>query len=72
MKTMSAIPGFLTMHEVAERLGIVHSGVARYVRIGKLPSVVVGQQKLIPEKSLEMFDKQPVGRPPKKNSQPVL
>ena len=69
---MSAIPGFLTMHEVAERLGIVHSGVARYVRIGKLPSVVIGQQKLIPEKALENFDKKPVGRPAKKISEPAL
>ena len=71
MKTMSALPGYLTMHEVAERLGSVHSGVARYVRMGKLPSVVVGQQKLIPAEAIEAFEKQPVGRPSKKISQPV-
>lgn len=65
MENVSAIPGYLTMTEVAERLGIVHSGVARYVRIGKLPSVVVGQQKLIPEQALDKFRPRPVGRPAK-------
>ena len=65
---MSAIPGYLTMHEVAERLGIVHSGVARYVRLGKLPSIVIGQQKLIPAEAIEKFEPRPVGRP---SRQPV-
>ena len=66
MKAMSQIPGFLTMHEAAERLGIVHSGVARYVRLGKLSAVTVGQQKLIPEQALEQFHPKPAGRPKEK------
>lgn len=60
---MSAIPGYLTMQEAAERLGIVHSGVARYVRQGKLPCAKVGQQKLIPERAVAEFEPRPVGRP---------
>lgn len=69
---MSQIPGYLTMSEVAERLGIVHSGVARYVRLGKLPSVAIGQQKLIPESALERFQPQPVGRPVQKTKTAAL
>lgn len=63
MKLVSAIPGYLTMQEAAERLGIVHSGVARYVRKGRLPCAQIGQQKLIPEKAISDFERRPVGRP---------
>jgi excisionase family DNA binding protein len=61
---MSAIAGFLTIQEVAERLGISHSIVARYIRQGKLSAVTVGQQKLIPEPALSNFHRNKRGRPP--------
>jgi hypothetical protein len=64
--------GLRAMGAEAERLGIVHSGVARYVRIGRLPAVEFGQQKLIPETAVEAFKPRPVGRPSKKTQTAAL
>jgi len=71
MQTVSAIAGFLTIHEVAAMYGVSHSLVARYVREGRLAAVTVGTQKLIPESSAKSFQRREVGRPRKEISQPA-
>ena len=60
---VSAIPNYMTLYEVAERLGICYSLVARYVRDGRIKSVTVGNTKLVTEDSLDDFKPRPVGRP---------
>lgn len=60
---MSAIPGFSTIREVADRLRVDHSTVARYVRQGLLTAVDVGNQKLIQNDQLDQFRKPLPGNP---------
>ena len=61
---MSAVPGFVTLKEAAERLRVSHSRVASFVRQGRLQAVSLGQQKLIPESALSAFRRGKPGRPP--------
>jgi excisionase family DNA binding protein len=63
MSTMSILPGFLELHEVAKRLHVSHSMAARYVRDGRIKSVEVGNVKLVPKNALEGFKKKPRGNP---------
>jgi hypothetical protein len=63
MSIMSAIPGYLNLNELAIRLGVCYSQAARYVQHGALPSVAVGNSKLIPVSALDDFEKKPRGNP---------
>jgi len=63
MENRVELTDFLTIGEAAERLGIAHSGVARYVRQGRLPHARKGRQKLIPERAVAEFTPRPAGRP---------
>jgi excisionase family DNA binding protein len=65
MQTMSAIDGFLTIHEVAAMYGVSHSIVARYIRENRLTAVTIGNQKLVPEPAAKAFQRREVGRPKK-------
>ena len=69
MENVSAIAGFLTLHEVADMFGVSHSQVARYVRQKRLKAVEIGNQKLVPEDAAKSFERQEVGRPKKKTCQ---
>ena len=71
MENVSAIAGFLTIHEVAAMYGVSHSLVARYIREGRLNAVVVGNQKLVPEHAAKDFHRREVGRPRKEIPQPA-
>jgi excisionase family DNA binding protein len=70
MAEMSAIPGFLTLHEVADLLGVCHSQVARDVRNGKIPATRLGQQALIPETLAKELAERRKRNPPKRGPKP--
>ena len=63
MSTMSAIQGLLTVYEAAERLGVSHAQVTRYVKQRKLPAKRVGQTILIDEEDVDRFERPPRGNP---------
>ncbi len=60
---MSEIPGLLTLHEVADELGVEYSTACRYVRVGRLPHLKVGYIKLVPADALGGFELPRVGNP---------
>ena len=61
---MAAItPGYFTVYEVAEKLGVSHSQVTRYVRAELLPSERLGNQILIPRQALKGFERPKRGNP---------
>ena len=60
---MSAIKGLLTVYETAERLGVSHAQVTRYVKQRKLPAKRVGQTILIDEADVDQFERPPRGNP---------
>ena len=64
---MSAIPGYITIHEFAARLNIQHSMAARYVREGRITAVTIGNQKLIPIEAVATFERRRPGRPARKS-----
>lgn len=63
MSDMSQLPGYLTAYEAADRIGVSHSQITRYVSNGQLPSMRVGNVILIPESSVQHFIRPPVGNP---------
>ncbi len=63
MSTDTKLPGFFTLDEAAAELSLSHSQVCRYVRSGRLGSVNLGGQYLIPEAALRGFVRQPPGNP---------
>jgi excisionase family DNA binding protein len=63
MSTMSNIPGYLELAEVARRLKVHYSQAARYVQNKKLPHIAVGKSKLVPENAVLSFVKAPRGNP---------
>jgi excisionase family DNA binding protein len=60
---VSAIPGYLTMREAAQRLQVSYAQCARYVENGLLNSVTIGSQKLVFASSIEGFKRPPRGNP---------
>ena len=70
MQNVSAIAGYLTIHEVAELHGVSHSLVARYIREKRLQAVEIGNQKFVTEAAAKEFQRREVGRP-KKIPQPA-
>lgn len=63
MIQMNRIPGYLTIAEVAARIGLSHSMTARYIRAGHLRAIDLGGQKLIAESDARKFRRRPVGNP---------
>ncbi len=63
MSTMSAIPGYLGIGEIASRFGVHYSQAARYVQTGLLPCIEVGRTKLVPERAVDSFVRPPRGNP---------
>lgn len=60
---MSSIPGYLTISEAAEVIGVDGSQVRRYCIDGKLPAVKVGKSWLIKREDVKKFDRPPMGNP---------
>lgn len=63
MSNVSSIPGYLTIAEAAESIGVDGSQVRRYCLDGKLPAVKVGNQWMIKSKDVKAFDRPPMGNP---------
>lgn len=63
MSTVSSTPGYLTVQEVADMIGVDGSQVRRYCIDGKLPAVKIGQQWMIKREDAKSFDRPPVGNP---------
>lgn len=63
MKDVATIPGYYTIYEAAEVIGVTHSQVARYIRNGELPASVVGNAKLLEQEVVHKFRRKPVGNP---------
>jgi excisionase family DNA binding protein len=71
MQTVSSVPGYLTINEAAEFLGIDPSQVRRYClgdAQAKLPAIKVGNLWLIKKSDLYKFHKPRVGNPTFKKS----
>ena len=62
---MSEIPRYLTVREVAERLGKREWCVCYWIRSGLLRAVPVGKSYLIPVAALNRFTPPALGRRPK-------
>ncbi len=60
---MATIPGYYTISEAAEVIGVSHSMVTRYIRSGQLPAINIGLQKLIEQEAVHKFERKPVGNP---------
>lgn len=60
-----AIPGYLTVAEAAERLGVTGGRVRQLIAAEDLPSTKVGGVNLIPEEAFEEYQRtrRPVGWP---------
>ncbi len=55
----TTMPGFYTIDEAAEYLGIAGGGVSRYCRLGRIKAQRVGQAWLIKHDDLLAFKKKP-------------
>lgn len=60
---MATLPGYYTIYEAAEVIGVSHSQVTRYVKDKLLPAVELGHQKLIEQEAVHKFQRPPVGNP---------
>lgn len=60
---MASIPGYYTIYEAADVIGVSHSQVARYIRNGDLPAQTVGNTRLIEQEAVHKFQRKPVGNP---------
>jgi len=63
METMSQIPGFLTMIEAAQAIGVSKAQVSRYIKNNNLDHAEVGNQYLIPEEAVKTFERPERGNP---------
>ena len=57
------LPGYLTVSEAAAIINLSPASIARYARIGRLPSVRIGTNYLIPKAAAKAFKPNPVGNP---------
>lgn len=60
---MATIDGYYTLYEAAERIGVSHSQVSRYVQEKLLVGICLGRQILIPEQSVDTFQRPLRGNP---------
>lgn len=65
---MSQIPGYLTLTEAANVIGVSHAQASRYIKAKILSFVPVGNQKLVPEKAARSFERPERGNPAFKTS----
>ena len=63
MSSMSSIPGYVEISEIAKRFKIHYSQAARYVQSGLLPCIEVGRTKLVPIKAVDSFVRPLRGNP---------
>lgn len=63
MKAVCDIPGFVTVYEVASRIGVCHSQVTRYISSGQLAAKKIGNQWFIRERDVKAFRRPPRGNP---------
>lgn len=60
---MATIPGYYTIDEAAEVIGVSRSQVSRYISAGHLQALDLGHQKLIEQQEVHRFERIPVGNP---------
>lgn len=60
---MSAIPGYYTVQEAADVIGVSHVQVTRYIADKRLPCVKIGRNMLIEQKSVHDFERPLRGNP---------
>jgi excisionase family DNA binding protein len=63
MSIMATIPGYLTVSEAADVIGVSHAQVTRYITEGLLKSSKIGRQYLIHEADAKNFQRPPRGNP---------
>jgi excisionase family DNA binding protein len=63
MSAVSSIPGYLTVEEAADLIGVDGSQVRRYCIDKKLPAVKVGKAWLIKRRDVQRFKRPPMGNP---------
>ncbi len=63
MSNMSQIPGYLTLEEAADVIGVSHAQASRYVADDILEHSKVGSQYLIPEDAAKNFVRPQRGNP---------
>ena len=61
------IEGYLTLSEVAARIGVSSGRVRQMVANGRLPSVKVGKSNLVKESDLPLVENRATGRPASDN-----
>lgn len=73
MSTMSQIPGYLTLAEAAQVIGVSHAQASRYVKDDLLEHAEIGSQYLIPEAAAKNFERPARGNPAfKTNKNPAI
>lgn len=68
---MATIPGYYTIAEAAEVIGISYAQVARYVQKNELKAIDLGHQKLIEQSVVHQFKRRPVGNPAFQKQRPT-
>jgi excisionase family DNA binding protein len=63
MTDMATLPGYYTVYEAAQVIGVSHSQVTRYIKSKLLEAVELGHQKLIEQEAVHKFQKPSVGNP---------
>jgi excisionase family DNA binding protein len=64
-ESQSSVPGYVSIKEAAEMLGLSPSRVYEYVEDGRLSSVRAAHVILIPEEEVKRFKPRIAGRPRK-------
>jgi len=62
---MAVLKGFLTVKEVAARMGLDRTRITRLIGQGRLKAVRVGRTFLVDAGSVRRFKRRPPGRPRK-------
>lgn len=63
MSEMATIPGYYTLKEAAEIIGVSKAQVSRYIAEGLLPHTDLGQQFLIEQQAVHNFERPLRGNP---------
>ena len=63
MTAIATLPGYYTLYEAAEIVGVSHSQMSRYIRQNLLKAIELGHQKLIEQEAVHKFRRPPVGNP---------
>lgn len=69
---MAKIPGYYTLQEAADVLGVTKPQVSRYIKKGRLCPIDLGQQKVLEQAAVHTLERKKPGNPNfgKKKSRP--